>query len=79
MKSTLVRIECEYLTFSCSSCQGTQIVRQKDSVFTVPLKCLSKGCQVKSNFTALHSSPYTRTINCQTIKIQELIGDNQVR
>ncbi|XP_044744963.1 DNA helicase MCM8-like [Coccinella septempunctata] len=77
IKASGTKIQCEYLAFSCSSCKGTQMVKQKDSMFTYPLKCLTKGCQFKSNFIPLHSSPHTRTINCQTIKIQELIGNDQ--
>ncbi|KAL3287853.1 hypothetical protein HHI36_002311 [Cryptolaemus montrouzieri] len=77
IKASGVKIQCEYLAFSCSSCKGLQIVKQKDSLFTTPMKCLSRGCQVKSNFIPLHSSPHTRTINCQTLKIQELVGNEQ--
>ncbi|XP_045483786.1 DNA helicase MCM8-like [Harmonia axyridis] len=77
IKASGVKIQCEYLAFSCSSCKGTQIIRQKESMFTCPIKCLTKGCQVRSNFIPLHSSPFTRTLNSQIIKIQELIGNDQ--
>ncbi|KAK9891070.1 hypothetical protein WA026_013395 [Henosepilachna vigintioctopunctata] len=54
-----------------------QIVKQKDFFLTLPTKCQSRGCQAKSNFLPLYSSPHTRTINSQYLKIQELVGNDQ--
>ncbi|EFA06449.1 DNA helicase MCM8 [Tribolium castaneum] len=77
IKAANVKIMYQYMAFSCATCTGIQVVKQPDNIFTVPNKCLTEGCKARSNFQALHSSPFTRTISWQHIKIQELIGNDE--
>ncbi|XP_018568092.1 DNA helicase MCM8-like [Anoplophora glabripennis] len=72
-----VKVICQYLAFSCPSCTGTQLVKQKDGIYTMPNNCPTKGCRVHSNFAPLHSSAFNRTISWQSIKIQELITSQE--
>lgn len=78
IKAANVKIMYQYMAFSCSRCTGIQIVKQPDNIFTIPKKCTTEGCGAKSNFQALFSSPFTRTIDFQQIKIQELLGTDEV-
>lgn len=74
-----VKVICQYLAFSCPSCSGTQLVKQVDGIYTIPNNCPTKGCRVHSNFSPLHSSAFNRTISWQSIKIQELITNQEVK
>ncbi|KAJ8924425.1 hypothetical protein NQ315_007221 [Exocentrus adspersus] len=72
-----VKIICQYLAFSCSGCNGTQLVKQVDGVYTMPNSCPTQGCRVQYNFTPLHLSPFNRTVSWQSIKIQELVTSQE--
>lgn len=83
IKGTVIRISapklyCQYLAFKCSICENLQVVKQLDGNYTLPTKCLSKGCKSLNNFTPQLTSPFTRTINYQLIKLQEINEDIQV-
>ncbi|XP_044264035.1 DNA helicase MCM8-like [Tribolium madens] len=77
IKASNVKIMYQYMAFSCAICTGIQVLKQPDNIFTAPNKCLTDGCKAHSNFQALHSSSFTRTISWQYIKIQELIGNDE--
>lgn len=84
MRGTVIKagerkLQCQYLAFQCSHCEGSQIVKQTDGLFTQPIRCATKGCRNQSNFTPLLSSSHTRTINWRTLRIQELSDETQVR
>lgn len=78
IKAGHVRLICQYLTFTCSSCNGTQLVKQIDGSYTLPLNCPTKNCRAQSKFSPIYSSNSNRTVSWQAIKIQELIGTEQV-
>lgn len=78
IKARNKRLLCQYMAFQCSSCGGTEIIRQAGGLFTPPSRCNTKNCGAHSNFKPLLSSPHTRTVDWQIIKIQELISDTQV-
>ncbi|CAG9821174.1 unnamed protein product [Phaedon cochleariae] len=77
IKASHVKQICQYMTFSCKACSGTQITKQVDGAFTVPLNCKTKGCRAQSKFHAIHDSTFNRTVSRQSIKIQELLGTDQ--
>lgn len=77
IKISTPRLYCQYLAFKCGTCECIQVLKQIDGNYTLPIKCLSKGCK-SHNFTPQLTSPYTRTINFQTIKLQEDSNDIQV-
>lgn len=78
IKASNIKIMYQYMAFSCSICTGTQVIKQPNNIYTMPNKCTTEGCKAHSNFKPLYSSPYTRTISWQRIKIQELIGSSEV-
>ncbi|XP_074039744.1 DNA helicase MCM8 isoform X3 [Leptinotarsa decemlineata] len=77
IKAGHVKLMCQYMTFSCSICSGTQIVKQVDGTYTPPTKCQTVGCRAQSNFNAEPMSNFNRTMSWQSIKIQELLGSEQ--
>ncbi|CAH1977529.1 unnamed protein product [Acanthoscelides obtectus] len=77
IKAGQVKLVCQYLAFQCASCEGTQMITQSDGGYTLPTKCLTRGCHSQKNFIPLHISPYNRIITWQSIKIQELMGNEQ--
>lgn len=84
MRGTVIKaghrkLQCQYLAFECSNCEGSQIVKQTDGLFTQPVKCATKGCRNQPNFKPLLSSPHSRSINWRTLRIQELSDEAQVR
>lgn len=66
------------MAFQCSTCGGTNITKQTGNLYTPPSRCTTKNCKVRTNFKPLLISPYTRTVDWQSIKIQESINDTQV-
>lgn len=72
------QLQCQYMTFKCNGCGGSQVVQQKDGIYTSPTKCLTGGCGRTANFVPLLYSSYTRTLNYQNLKLQELTGSEQV-
>ncbi|KAF5294396.1 hypothetical protein FQR65_LT10761 [Abscondita terminalis] len=63
--------------FKCGNCNGTQVLQHIDNVYSVPKFCPTKGCRAQSKFVCTLDSPQTRTVNWQSLKIQELIGVGQ--
>ncbi|XP_063040543.1 DNA helicase MCM8 [Engraulis encrasicolus] len=81
IRGTVVRVSnirplCTKLAFTCNSCADTQSLHLPDGKFTTPTKCLQYECRGRS-FTPNRSSPLTLTVDWQTIKVQELISDDQ--
>lgn len=66
------------MPFSCSTCTGVQVVKQNAGNYTLPNSCPTAGCQARSDFNPLADSQYTRLINFQKIRIQEIPGTDQV-
>lgn len=77
IKVGVPRLQCQYMAFKCASCENIQVAKQLDGNYTLPTKCLTKGCK-SHNFVAQLESPFTRTINYQVIKLQEINDDIQV-
>ena len=55
-------------------CGSIQCVKQPQGNYTMPSKCGGDGCRGRS-FTPQHSSPFTQTVNYQSIKLQEIVAD----
>lgn len=64
------------MAFSCNLCSQMQVVRLTDGKYSIPTKCSSVDCRGRS-FTPERSSPMTETIDWQTIKVQEIMDDDQ--
>lgn len=73
-----VKLICRWMAFECGSCRGKQVLKQPDGVYTVPTRCDTNGCKAQTRFTPVLSSPHTRTDNWQMLKLQELVGTDQV-
>ncbi|XP_049789773.1 DNA helicase MCM8-like isoform X1 [Schistocerca nitens] len=71
-----VKLLCVWMAFECNICHGMQCVKQPEGVLTIPTKCRTGGCRGRT-FTPLHSSPYTQTINWQSVRLQELVADDR--
>lgn len=81
IRGTVVRVSnikplCMKLAFVCNSCGDTQSVALPDGKYTMPTKCLQSECRGRS-FTPNRSSPFTLTVDWQTIKVQELMSGDQ--
>ncbi|XP_003215325.1 DNA helicase MCM8 [Anolis carolinensis] len=81
LRGTVVRVSnikpiCTKMAFICSTCGNTQSFPLPDGKYTLPTKCPLPECHGRS-FTADRSSPYTITVDWQSIKIQELMSDDQ--
>uniref|UniRef100_A0A8B9J970 DNA helicase MCM8 n=1 Tax=Astyanax mexicanus TaxID=7994 RepID=A0A8B9J970_ASTMX len=81
IRGTVVRVSnikplCSKMAFICNSCGDTQSLDLPDGKYTTPSKCLQKECRGRI-FTPNRSSPLTLTVDWQTIKVQELISDDQ--
>ncbi|MCI4382531.1 hypothetical protein PGIGA_G00015970 [Pangasianodon gigas] len=81
IRGTVVRVSnikplCSKMAFICNMCGDTQSLALTDGKYTVPTKCLKRECRGRS-FTPNRSSPLTLTVDWQTIKVQELISDDQ--
>ncbi|XP_061478488.1 DNA helicase MCM8 isoform X2 [Rhineura floridana] len=81
LRGTVVRVSnikpiCTKMAFICSACGNTQSFPLPDGKYTLPTKCPLPECHGRS-FTADRSSPYTVTVDWQSIKIQELMSDDQ--
>ncbi|XP_054834584.1 DNA helicase MCM8 [Eublepharis macularius] len=81
LRGTVVRVSnikplCTKMAFICSACGNIQSVSLPDGKYTPPTKCPLPECHGRS-FTADRSSPYTITVDWQSIKIQELMSDDQ--
>lgn len=71
-----IKLLCVWMAFQCNTCHAMQCVKQPEGFFTQPAKCITEGCRAKS-FTPLHSSPFTQTINWQSVRLQEIVADDQ--
>ncbi|KAJ6659267.1 hypothetical protein lerEdw1_019313 [Lerista edwardsae] len=81
LRGTVVRVSnikplCTKMAFICSACGNVQSFPLPDGKYTLPTKCPLSVCHGRS-FTADRSSPYTITVDWQSIKIQELMADDQ--
>uniref|UniRef100_A0AAY4CFJ3 DNA helicase MCM8 n=1 Tax=Denticeps clupeoides TaxID=299321 RepID=A0AAY4CFJ3_9TELE len=81
IRGTVVRVSnikplCRKMAFTCNSCGDTQSLHMPDGKYTIPTKCLQYDCRSRS-FTPNRSSPLTLTVDWQTIKVQELMSDDQ--
>ncbi|NWU98785.1 MCM8 helicase, partial [Upupa epops] len=81
LRGTVVRVSnikplCTNLAFVCGACGDVQSVPLPDGKYTLPTKCLVPECRGRS-FTADRSSPLTTTVDWQSIKVQELMSDDQ--
>ncbi|CAH3150664.1 unnamed protein product, partial [Porites evermanni] len=54
----------------------TQAISLTDGKYAVPTKCSSVDCRGRS-FTPERSSPLTKTIDWQTVRVQEIMDDDQ--
>uniref|UniRef100_A0A2K6GDT8 DNA helicase MCM8 n=1 Tax=Propithecus coquereli TaxID=379532 RepID=A0A2K6GDT8_PROCO len=81
LRGTVVRVSnikplCTKMAFLCAACGEVQSLSLPDGKYTLPTKCPVPACRGKS-FTALRSSPLTVTMDWQSVKIQELMSDDQ--
>lgn len=76
IKASSLKIQCSWLGFACTTCGSIQNVKQLDGIFSKPKKCGNIACR-SHTFTVSRNSPLTQTINCQTIRVQELQSDDQ--
>ncbi|XP_070276040.1 DNA helicase MCM8 isoform X2 [Myotis yumanensis] len=81
LRGTVVRVSnikplCTKMAFLCAACGEVQSLSLPDGKYNLPTKCPVPTCRGKS-FTALPSSPLTVTMDWQSIKIQELMSDDQ--
>ncbi|XP_020841192.1 DNA helicase MCM8 isoform X1 [Phascolarctos cinereus] len=81
LRGTVVRVSnikplCTKMAFLCAACGEIQSFSFPDGKYSLPTKCPVPVCHGKT-FTALRSSPLTVTVDWQSIKIQELMSDDQ--
>ncbi|XP_026285524.1 DNA helicase MCM8 [Frankliniella occidentalis] len=69
-----LKLSCVWMAFSCNTCSSIQCVRQPQGKYTLPTKCSSDGCRARS-FAPKHASPFTQTVNYQSIRLQEISDD----
>ncbi|KAK7103109.1 DNA helicase MCM8-like [Littorina saxatilis] len=81
VKGTVVRVSnikpmCTTLAFECITCQAQQSVALPDGKYITPTKCPGENCRGKT-FVPKRSSSLTETIDWQTVRVQEIMADNQ--
>ncbi|XP_075060108.1 DNA helicase MCM8 isoform X2 [Mixophyes fleayi] len=81
LRGTVVRVSnikplCNKMAFLCNMCGDVQSLPLPDGKYTIPTKCPVPECRGRS-FTANRGSPLTVTVDWQTIKVQELMSDDQ--
>ncbi|XP_039594602.1 DNA helicase MCM8 isoform X2 [Polypterus senegalus] len=81
LRGTVVRVSnikpmCAKMAFTCNTCREIQCLALPDGKFTTPTKCCRPDCRSRSFLPNL-SSPLTVTVDWQTIKVQELMSDDQ--
>lgn len=76
IKASSLKLQCTWLGFSCNTCGSIQNIKQPDGKLSKPKKCGNIACSCRS-FSICRNSPLTQTINCQTIRVQELQSDDQ--
>lgn len=76
IKASSLKFQCSWLGFTCNTCDSIQNIKQPDGIFLKPKKCKNSACHSHS-FCLSRNSSLTQTINCQTIRVQELQSDDQ--
>ncbi|KAM6956402.1 DNA helicase MCM8 [Aplochiton taeniatus] len=81
VRGTVVRVSnirpvCTQLAFTCSACSHTHTLSLLLGRYRTPAKCVQPECRSRS-FVPNRSSPFTQTVDWQSIKVQELIGGEQ--
>ncbi|CAI6342749.1 unnamed protein product [Macrosiphum euphorbiae] len=76
IKASSLKFQCLWLGFSCNTCGSVQNIKQPEGIFLKPKQCSNAACRIRS-FSVCRNSPLTQTINCQTIRVQELQSDDQ--
>eukprot|EP00049_Salpingoeca_infusionum_P023208 m.10918 g.10918 ORF g.10918 m.10918 type:complete len:726 (+) comp5632_c0_seq2:200-2377(+) len=81
IKGTVVRVSnirqlVTTMCFQCNKCHTQQVAELPDGKYRIPARCVGEGCRSRT-FTPNFSSPFTQTIDFQTIRIQEIIEDDQ--
>ncbi|XP_038127120.1 DNA helicase MCM8 [Cyprinodon tularosa] len=81
VRGTVVRVssirpQCTRMAFKCQICGGTLTIPLQHGKYATPSKCSQPGCRART-FIPLRSSPFTKTVDWQIIKVQELVGGEQ--
>lgn len=76
IKASSLKFQCSWLGFTCHTCGLIQNIKQPDGILLKPKKCKNPACHSHS-FCINRNSSLTQTINCQTIRVQELQSDDQ--
>ncbi|KAM4729618.1 DNA helicase MCM8 isoform 2-T2 [Anableps anableps] len=81
VRGTVVRVsnirpQCTRMAFKCQTCASTLTLPLQHGKYATPTKCIQPGCRTRS-FIPLRSSPFTKTVDWQIIKVQELMGGEQ--
>uniref|UniRef100_A0A3P9N8Q9 DNA helicase MCM8 n=1 Tax=Poecilia reticulata TaxID=8081 RepID=A0A3P9N8Q9_POERE len=81
VRGTVVRVsnirpQCTRMAFKCQTCTSTLTLPLQHGKYATPTKCIQPGCRTRS-FLPLRSSPSTKTVDWQIIKVQELVGGEQ--
>ncbi|XP_071080734.1 DNA helicase MCM8-like [Haliotis cracherodii] len=79
VKGTVVRVSnikplCTAMAFECAGCGTVQSISLPDGKFIVPTKCPAQQCRGKT-FIPQRNSSQTETIDWQTVRVQEIMGD----
>jgi len=61
--------------FLCAHCGASQVVQFPDGKYSVPTSCPGAGCKSRT-FELQRSSPGTRSVDWQKIRLQELADDD---
>ncbi|XP_075719163.1 DNA helicase MCM8 [Rhinoderma darwinii] len=81
LRATVVRVSnikplCTKMAFVCNMCGDVQSLPLPDGKYAIPTKCPVPECRGRS-FTPDRGSPLTVTVDWQTIRVQELMSDDQ--
>ncbi|XP_065065027.1 DNA helicase MCM8-like [Rhopilema esculentum] len=79
VRGTVVRVGnvkplATHMTFICTSCQAQQVIELIDGKYSTPTRCVSPECRART-FIPDRNSSYTKTIDSQVIKLQEIMLD----
>ncbi|XP_066143842.1 DNA helicase MCM8-like [Euwallacea fornicatus] len=73
VKSSPDKVICTYLGFHCHSCNSVQVAKQSNGNFTPMTVCPS--CSTKGRFEVAYNSSLTKTIEWQSVVLQEIECD----
>ncbi|ESO83521.1 hypothetical protein LOTGIDRAFT_207337 [Lottia gigantea] len=81
IKGTVVRVSnikplCTNMGFECITCGTLQCLALPDGKYITPTRCISNLCRGRI-FIPQVSSSFTETIDWQTIRVQEIMSDDQ--